>query len=442
MHATNDTPGAGAEAGPAGTTPALAARLRRLLAGGAVSGFLVRVAAAGIGYVLQIGLARLIGAEQYGVFALAWVLVAVGGFSACLGFSQAAVRFLPVYAEREAAALRAGFLRDSTAVVALAGTVVAMGGALAVWLDPPEGGLAPFVLAAACVPVFAYQDLLEGYARAHGWVRLALVPPYILRQAALLVFAGGAMVLGAAADATTAMAAALAATLCATAIQHALVRRAMRAPPVVPVRERGVWFRSALTVFLADGAQMLRSYADVLIVGALAPASTVAIYFAATRVAALLGFVEYAIGAMAAHRFSRLGERGDADALRAYARKAAQVTFWPTLAGAVLVSLAAQAILSLFGPGFADGALAVAILAAGYAIRAAVGPADDLLVMLGRERLAFLAQAAGLAASIAGALLLVPAYGTMGAAIAATAALAVTTVLLAAGTRVSLRTRA
>ncbi len=429
-----------AEADPT-DPPALAARLKRLLAGGAVSGFLVRVAAAGIGYVLQIALARLIGVEEYGVFALAWVLVAVGGFSACLGLSQAAVRFLPVYGERGAEALRAGFLRDSTLVVCLAGTLLAALGGLAVWLDPPSGGLAPFFLAAACVPVFAYQDLLEGYARAHGWVRLALVPPYILRQGALLVVAMGAMAAGAPADATTAMAAALAATVVATLVQHVLVRKALAAPPVVPQRERGVWARSALTVFLADGAQMLRSYADVLIVGALAPAATVAVYFAATRVAALLGFVEYAMGAIAAHRFSRLGERGDPAALGAYARKTALVTFWPTLAAAILLSAAAPLILSLFGSGFAEGANAVAVLAAGYAIRAAVGPADDLLVMLGRERHAFLAQAAGLATNAAAAFALVPDYGIIGAAAAASLALAVTTAGLAIGAWPSLKGR-
>lgn len=407
-------------------------RPRALLAlatGSAATGLAIRVTAAGLGYVLQIGLARLLGAEQYGIFALAWVWLTIAGFAGCFGFSQIVVRFWPVYRDAGDAGRQVGFMHLAHRVVlgtSLLLAILIAGGAFIHARLQPGFDPGPLLLAALAVPIFSYQDFLEGHARAEGRIALALAPPYILRQGLILVIAGAVVALGVPASAEAAMACVLGAVIIAAAYQHRRIAALSPVPNVAPVFERRNWTRSAFTVFLADSAMMLRAYADVLIVSAFAPPAAVAVYFAATRVAALLGFVEYAVGAGAGHRFASLGVRSERQDLRAFVRRCIHMTFWPTLIGAAAITLAAPFVLLLFGPDFQAGASLVAILAVGYVVRALAGPADDLLNMLGLERLTFTIQSAGLVVNVALGLLLVPLYGIQGAAVAASASLGLT----------------
>ena len=63
----------------------------------AVSTFAVRVAGAGLAFLSQIVLARLLGAYDYGIYSVAWTFVIVLGVMACGGFSTSASRFIPQY---------------------------------------------------------------------------------------------------------------------------------------------------------------------------------------------------------------------------------------------------------------------------------------------------------------------------------------------------------
>jgi len=90
-------------------------------------------------------------------------------------------------------------------------------------------------------------------------------------------------------------------------------------------------------------------------------------------------------------------------------------------------------VLGLFGQAFIAGTTVLPLLIAAQVLRAAVGPADDLLNVLGRERWTFMSQLAGLLVNVATGLLLVPVLGIVGAGLASLAAMAATTVILGTG---------
>lgn len=64
----------------------------------ALVAFAVRIISAGIAFISQIILARLMGEFEYGLFAFVWVLVILFGNLSCLGFHTTVIRFCPATA--------------------------------------------------------------------------------------------------------------------------------------------------------------------------------------------------------------------------------------------------------------------------------------------------------------------------------------------------------
>jgi O-antigen/teichoic acid export membrane protein len=168
----------------------------------------------------------------------------------------------------------------------------------------------------------------------------------------------------------------------------------------------------------------------VLVLKQFRPAEEVAYYYAAAKTLALMSIIHFAVSAAAAHRFTAFHVAGDRRGLAAFAAGTVRWTFWPSLAVCLLVLVIGKPLLSLFGASFTAGYSAMAILTIGQLARAAIGPAERLLNMLGQQRICALAYAAAFLVNIVGCFLLAPAYGGAGAACATAAAFATESLLL------------
>src|SRR5262249_56309992 len=102
--------------------------------------------------------------------------------------------------------------------------------------------------------------------------------------------------------------------------------------------------------------------------------------------------------------------------------------------GGVVVGLGRR-ISGLFGPQFADGYEVMFILAAGLLARAAIGPIERLLNMLGEQRICAAVYAAAFAINLALCIVLIPSFGMAGAASATAPAVIVESILLFAVTK-------
>jgi O-antigen/teichoic acid export membrane protein len=118
----------------------------------------------------------------------------------------------------------------------------------------------------------------------------------------------------------------------------------------------------------------------------LASPQDVAIYYAAARLLAVVAFVYYAISGTTMHKFTQYYVAGDLVRLQQFFAETARWTFWPSLAlcGGILVL--GKPLLALFGVGLEAGYNAMLILAFGMLARAAVGPAERMLNMLGDRK--------------------------------------------------------
>jgi O-antigen/teichoic acid export membrane protein len=400
----------------------------------------IRVAGAALAYGVQVLLARLLGKAEYGVYATVWIWVAILGHGALWGVGQSVYRFVPGYRARGQDELARGFLAAGAGFVLASALAVAGLGAVALWLARDLVGgahLAPLAVALVVLPLFAMQDYLEGVARAFHWTGLAIAPPYLLRPALIVVFMLALMAAGAPAEPAVAMIAFAIAVALSLAVQALLLavrlRRALPpGPRALRVRE---WAATSLPIALVDLATLANSYLDVLLLSLLAPPEAVGLYFAATRLLQLVAFVPYAATAATAGRFAEAGALADRATLAVLAARTVRLVSLATLAAGTGVLLAAPLLLALFGPGFAAGVPLLAILVAGTLGQAACGPAEDLLTMLGAERLCAALSIAAVAVTAALALALIPAFGAAGAAAATATAGVLRTAMLALAAR-------
>ena len=393
-----------------------------------VAAFLVRAVSAAILYLTQIVLARWMGRAEYGIYVAVWTMVLVLGGTGNLGLSTAIIRLLPELREKGDIARARGLVRFGRLMALAAGTVIAVAG-LAVLRLIPEVVTAPYMLpvflALVCVPLVALSDIHDGVGRGAGWIGIALLPPYVLRPLLVLLAMVVAHETGWPMTAETAAGAAIIATWVAAAVQTVLVERRLRATlgSGTAAIEARTWTAIALPLLALSFSELVLQTADVLIMSRYLAPAEVAVYFAASKTMSLVMFVHYAVGSAVANRFSTLNTRGDRAELVAFVGDAVRWTFWPSLAVAGSLLLLGLPLLWLFGPEFTAGYPLMFVLAVGFLGRAAMGPSEFLLGMLGEHRTCAAIAATAAGSSIGLNFLLVPPLGSMGAAIATATAM-------------------
>ena len=389
----------------------------------ALMAFLVRVVSAGLLYLSQIVLARWMGAHEYGIYVFVWTMVLVLGGVSHLGLNMALMRLLPSYLESGQFNLMRGLLNGSRWLAMYVGLIVAIT-VYAILRSVPmfQGSpyLEPAMAIVICIPIFALTDLQDGLGRGRGWMAVALVPPYVLRPLVLLVSMGFAHLIGLPMDAVTAALAAIVACWAAAIVQTLLVQA--RLDREVPAGPRtyafGRWLTMSLPLLAMYVAELVLQNADVFVLTAYLPPSDVGMYFAAAKTMALVMFIHYAVGSAAAKRFATLSTRGADDELKSFIGDAVRWTFWPSLAVAILILALGKPLLWLFSPQFVDAYPLMFVLAFGYLARAAMGPAEFLLNMIGAQRQCAAVLILSAALNIGLNLILVPRLGIWGAGIA------------------------
>ncbi len=409
--------------------------------------FLIRVASAALAYLSQIALARWMGAHEFGIYVYVWTWALLLGGVADAGLANAAQRFVPEYAGRGQLALLRGYVRGSRWLAAALATVLGLGAAVAITLAAPfldDSARVPLYLACLCLPVYAFSSVQDGIARCYNWTVVGMVPTFVIRPVLLLVLMGAAWAGGLPTDATTAVACTVASFWLVGLLQTgALERRLAHAVPSgARAYDAKTWLATSLPIITVVGFYVMLTYVDVIILQIYAPPEAVAYYHAAGKTLALVAFIHFSVSAATAHRFSEYRAAGDHARLAAFVAAAVRWTFWPSLALTAVLLAVGRPLLALFGSDFSEAYPLMVLLAAGLLARAAVGPAERLLSMLGEQRACAFAYAGAFAFNLCACLLLVPRFGPAGAAGATSLALVVESVLLFAIVRRRLRLHA
>jgi O-antigen/teichoic acid export membrane protein len=400
-----------------------------------ISAFLVRVVSAALALISQVILARVMGTFEYGIFVLVWTAMVIAGNITCFGFQVSVIRFVPQYRELGDMERLRGVIYASRMIVFSISTVLAVAGVVFIQVfanQMPVYYVVPFSLGVVLLPMIALGDYVSGLSRSQGWALLSLLPVYIVRPVLILLFVMSAIWAGFAPTANNALIASIAA--CYVTTLGALLQ-AIKFTPAEQKKgprtlEIKTWVAVSLPIFLVEGFYFTMTNADVLMVGVYMQPSEVAVYFAAVKILALVHFVNFAVCAGAAQHFSTLLHSGEPTQLSLFARQTVQWMFWPSLVMAVVMVTLGEDLLRLFGGDFVEGHKLMAILAIGIVARASVGPCESVLTMTGQERICALAYCVALGLNLTLNVLLIPAHGLIGAALATALAMVVEAVML------------
>jgi O-antigen/teichoic acid export membrane protein len=402
-------------------------RLAQLMAGKV---FLVRLGSALLALVSQVLLARWMGSFEFGIYIYVWTWVLMIGALSDVGLSSAARRFIPEYTELKSFDRLRGFLTGSRWLAFAIATGIGAAGALGVtvlkpWLN--NFAIIPLYLACVTIPIYGLVQVQAGIAQSYDWPNLALMPFYIWRQLAITMLMGLIWLIGAPTDAVTAMIVAVAVTWAVTLGQLALLNRrlAAKVPSGRKVFEPRIWFATSLPIFVVEGSYLLLTYVDIIALEHFRSPHDVAVYYAGARLLAIVAFVYFAIAGATTHKFTEYHVAGDRQRLAAFFGETIRWTFWPSVLACALILAFGRPLLSLFGAGFEAGYDVMFILAVGMLARAAVGPAERLLNMLGERKQCVLVYATAFAINLTLCVILIPRIGIEGAAFATSIALVV-----------------
>ncbi|MEJ2207684.1 MAG: flippase [Anaerolineae bacterium] len=402
------------------------AHMKEVLRGSAVA-ITLKVLGAGLSFVLNILLARLLGADGTGVYFLGLTVITVATMFGQLGLGNALLRFTAAHASQEEWTRVAGVSRQGLAIAGAISATVSMAvlagaPAIAHYVYSEPALTAPLrLMALAIVPLTLlslYADLLKGLKRIAGALLVNTVAIPLISMPFLAVLAGTWGVSGAAI-------AYLLATILVLGLGAVLWRRAT--PQVRGLRgsfDTRLLLSTSIPLFWVALMNLVMSQTDVVLLGVWGDSSLVGIYGTAARTSSLTSFVLLAMISISAPKFAALYAQEDFGNLESLARNVARLG---TLVASVVILplvLAPSWILGLFGPEFVAGRTVLIILAAGQFVNVATGPVGLLLLMTGHEKIQRNNSILSAALNVLLGVILVPTYGLTGAAVATASTLA------------------
>jgi len=192
-----------------------------------------------------------------------------------------------------------------------------------------------------------------------------------------------------------------------------------------PAASEPLMVRDALVRSVPLGGTVLASMAGpwvvTLFLGHYANTAEVGVYRVALQFALLLGFLLTAVETGLSPQIAALHSQGK---LTELSNSAKQMTGLLLLAGGIpclALLLFSGFFLSILGPEFPQGANAMRILIGAQLFNLVTGPVGSFMAMTGLERTSFRNSIVGAAIIVVLSILLIPHFGTIGAAIASAA---------------------
>lgn len=395
---------------------------------GASGALIIRVIGAGFGFLFNVLLARMLGAEGAGIYYLAFTTTTIATVAGRMGLDNALLRFTAAHtAMGEWSAVKGLYQRGIRLALLASGLATA-----AVMIG------APFLAR----EVFSEPDL----ATPLRWMSLAIVPTSLLSlhgellkglkrtKAAMLLQGAGVSVLGvlllSVMGARWGVLGAISAYVLAAATMLVVgIYMWHRAVPRIRIVQgefsQRLLLSTSFPLLIMASMDLVMNFTDTVVLGIFGEAADVGVYGVAMRTAMLTSFVLIAVNSIAAPKFAALHRQGDLRTLEAVAQNCAKLTTVLAAPALLVFVFAPGWVLQIFGEGFEAGATVLSILALGQFVNVAAGSVGYLLMMSGNERLMRNNITVAALLNLVLNLILVPTYGVIGAATATAVSLAI-----------------
>ena len=397
-----------------------------VLARGAATSFLVGACGTLISFVAQIILARSIHADQYGEYAYVLSIMNMAVLIGKLEFDPCSVRFVGAYHGTNNWSMLRGFLRRSHQIVFVASLTVSAIGGLIIWIKwhSLSTSLARAALAGLLLqPIMALLSLQLGCLQGLKRIVLAQSPSVVVRPLlfAIFIFAivriGGIGIGAPRAVLLQVVAAAIALALSAIFLQRA---KPKALSTIHPAFETRLWVRTSLGLMMIASANVvLGTQMDVFVVGTFLRPREAGIYGAASQLASLISFSVTAIIFIAVPMIAEMHAKHERNGLQRLVSLATRWALLVSAPAAALLLVLGPFILRWYGPEFARGYAPLAVLSVGALLTVPIGAlAGFLLTMTGHERQAGVIVCGTALLNLLLTIVLTPAIGIAGTALA------------------------
>jgi O-antigen/teichoic acid export membrane protein len=419
------------------TTMVTGQGLRSGLVRNGIGSLILKAAYILLSFVITVTLARTLGANGYGVYAYIFALVSLLSIPAEFGLPQLVIRETAKALARQEWGAIQGVWRWAGKITAVLTVALVLGAGVAVliWGDRfSHEQLLTFFWGLALVPLVALGDLRGAALCGLNRVIQGQLPEQALRPGFyILLILGAAFVLSVGkftpsmAMSLQVLTAALAFIIGAWLLWRATPLEVRQAKPVYEARH---WLASTLPLAFISGLGLINSYTSIVILGLFVISSEVGTYRVADQMSQMVSVGLTVINMVAAPQIARLYAVGDKARLQRLATASARVVLALTLPLMVIFLLLGKPLLKLvFGAEFVPAYGPLSILALGQLVNSAMGFVGLLLIMTGHEQDAVRATVIASAGNIVLNLVLIPLWGSKGAALASAITLTVWNVL-------------
>ncbi|WP_281545421.1 flippase [Grimontia sp. SpTr1] len=384
---------------------------------------LFRVLSAAAAFLLSVVAARVLGAQQSGLFFLGMSLATLLGTLSMLGMENALLRFIGHAGEQDNTHLTNQVFTNALLAVLPTSAIVA--------------GITYLVAPFLALNVFSKPeatDSLRYFALAIPFISLFFLNGYALQATRRVIASVCSMQLGVTMVALPAF----------LLLNHYEPNPMAESASVLYVVASGLvvfsglwlWFRepdhridtsdrkmptlwsAAPNLWLISATSQAIPWASVVIVGLFVTSEEVAYFSAAQRTSLLISFMLMVINFVAAPRFSALFKAGKLDELKRLAQFSTRLMIVFSIPVLAAVLIWPDTIMTLFGREFSESGQLLVILAVGQTINVMTGSVGFLLTMCGYERdLRNITLLAGIL-TVTLILILTSIWGTVGAALA------------------------
>ena len=376
-------------------------------------------------FAFGVVLARLLGAELLGLYSLSSTITDIVATLALLGLGTGLVRYLSIAISHKNEAGAWGIIQEGIAIPGLVSLVLAIG--VFLFAAPlsthvfNKPNLAPVLrLASLGIPMLALiqvgSAITQGFKHMEYKVYAEDVALNLVKLVLSVVLIGaGLAVMGA-------MVAHLAAVTVTVVMYAYFVHRLfpLNRPLRAAKHNVGEMLRFSLPLYASQFLSQFGGSLETLVLGSFGLIRGVGIFTTALRVSDVGSMFFKSLQRISIPMFSELYSHGRVDQLKRVYQVTTKWGMAFNLPIFLAIALFAGPLLSIFGADFVTGSTGLIILAFASLFNASTGACGSLITMTGHSRLTLANSIINLLSTICLDLLLIPRWGIIGAAVAAT----------------------
>ena len=398
--------------------------LLKRLSNGAAGTLALKIISLGLGFFINVILARLLGVKDFGAYAFSLAWAGILGVPAVMGLDVFLVRKISIYhTQREWGLIRGALIWANKiswfSSFSLVGLTIL--GILISRSQMEPAVFETFCIAILLIPITTSARIRQAILQGLNKIILGQMPEQIIFPILFIALNSSIWLFSAESfSPQTVMCLRLSAMGIAFLFGVFLLRKVLaeNVKSVTPEFKVTEWFKIAVPMLWMSGAHVINSYCDSIMLGAFRGSAEVGLYTVATSGAYLVVLILAGVNTSLSPIVAALYSKNNIEKLQEVLQKSARWTFLSGLIVGILLVIFGYWFLLIFGKDFTQAKSALNILVIGNIFMSFMGTLPVALVMTQKEQVAMKCFVAGAALNIVLNALFIPQWGMEGAALA------------------------